>query len=275
MKLNLPVILTAGLLASMPWLGGCSLDGSPDTPVLSGLFDTLMPPTPGEAARDAFNLYDADKRRRSVNLLAASPFGMEEPYVRTYRLLVDDSDPSVRAACIKALGMHGIADDAATIAAQLSNESSFVRWEAAKALQRLHHKDAIDPLRHVLDDDEDADVRMAAAGALGQYPLPTVFDALIGALTDSNFGVALSARRSLTTLTGQDHGGDPGDWMDWAGQHRSTLFSDGQPYVYYPYDRPPDTFEKMQFWQERTPIEPRTPTGLQPTATRPAKASEG
>lgn len=270
-------ILTFALALAGPLLlGGCSLDGDADTPILSDFMDKFSPPTPGEAARDAFNVYDADKRRNALNLLAASHFGGEAPYVRTYRLQIDDPDPSVRAACVKALGMHGQVEDVKLIAPLLADDSAFVRWEAAKALQRIHNPIAIDPLRRTLGGDEDPDVRMACADALGQYPTPAVFDVLVGALIDPNFGVALAARRSLQTITGEDLGGEPSDWMAWAAEHRGSMFEDHQPYVYYPYAKPPGFFKKMLPWTEQAPqAPPRAPVGMEPTAATPDHPDEG
>ena len=95
-----------------------------------------------------------------------------------YRLLMDDPDATVRAACIKALGAHGTVDDALLIIPRLKDEAAFVRWQAAKSLQRIHHEQAVGPLLDAMKSDEDVDVRMAAADALGQYPRPAVFDAL-------------------------------------------------------------------------------------------------
>src|SRR5690606_5374227 len=93
-----PGILTLGAALA---LGGCSSSGDPDGTVLSDLLQGLAPPTPGQAARDAFNVYDADRRRNAIGLLAAAPFGGEAPYTRTYRLLVDDPDATVRGAAVK------------------------------------------------------------------------------------------------------------------------------------------------------------------------------
>ncbi|MCC6683010.1 MAG: HEAT repeat domain-containing protein [Phycisphaeraceae bacterium] len=255
----LTIVLAA---AGVAMLSGCGMEGGRDTTLFSDLIDNFSPPTPSEAARDAFNVYDADKRRNSINLLASSSFGGLSPYVRTYRLLLDDSDPSVRAACVKALGMHGEVSDAQTIAGLLADSSAFVRWEAAKALQRIHNPVAIEPLRRTLAGDEDDDVRMAAADALGQYANTAVFDSLIGALTDANFAVALAARKSLHTLTGQDLGNEPRDWMAWADQRRDDLFAGQRVYVYHPYQKPPGTFQKMNPWYEQPAPEAQMPVGL-------------
>ena len=246
----------------LPGLAGCQSSGDGGT-ILSDLVEPWTPPTPSEAARDAFNVYDADKRRRSVSLLAAAPFGGEEPYVRTYRLLMDDPDATVRAACIKALGMHGSVDDALLVIPGLRDEVSFVRWEAAQALQRIHHPGAVGPLMEVMKNDEDADVRMAAADALGQYARPAVFDALVGMLTDANYGVARSAASSLRTLTGQSFGEDPGEWLSWSRDRRAELFVGQRQYVYQPYDKPPGLLKSMRFWAEDESPQPQVPIGVE------------
>jgi len=256
------VIVTLALAGPLAALAGCVSDGGGDTTIFADILPNFSPPTPSEAARDAFNVYDADKRRHAVNLLAQATFGGEEPYLRTYRLLLDDPDPSVRAACVRALGQHGTVEDVNLLTPSLADASAFVRWEAAKALQRIHHPAAIDPLRRTLAGDEDTDVRQACAVALGQYPTRPVFDTLVSALIDANFGVALAARQSLQTLTGADLGGEPAEWLQWADAHRAALFANQRPYAYYPYDKPPGTFEKMMPWHKDEPVTPRTPTGL-------------
>lgn len=230
--------------------------------VIEDLVDKITPPSPSQVARDAFNVYDADVRRRSVALLSSSHFGGEEPYVRTYRLLMDDPDPTVRAACIHALGLHGTPEDAPAIIAELKDDTGFVRWEAAKALQKIHHDDAVLPLMDVLGDDEDPDVRIAAAKALGQYPTRAVFNALIGALSDPDFGVVQSASESLSTLTGQDLGTDGSDWLAFADKHPADLFAQQREYTYMPYQKPPGKLDKLKFWDKPEPVTPKTPVGL-------------
>ncbi len=219
-------------------------------------------PTPTEAARDAFDLADADKRRRSIILLSNADWGGEAPYVRTYRLLVDDADPTVRAACIQALGEHGGVDDVQVILRHLQkDDASIVRWEAAKALQKLHTDEAIDPLIRAAQDDEEIDVRLAAARALGQYPRPRVFDALLGVLTDDDFGVSHAARQSLKLLTGEDFGHEPEPWLQWSNDHQN-LFTNGVAYTYEPYQHR-GWLKKAQFWKASDappPQKPRVPT---------------
>lgn len=256
--LSLPV---AGLLLGMV---GCAAPSGENW--LANALEPLMPPTPGEAARDAFNVYDADKRRRAVALISASPFGGEAPYLKTYRLLIDDHDATVRAACAKALGMHGSVEDTTLIEPLLRDRVAFVRWEAAQALQRIHNPSVASELMQRVKDDEDADVRMAAAAALGQYPQPAVFDVLLGALVDRDFGVVAAAHQSLVTLTGKEFGYEPADWLAWANDNRDSLFAGQRRYTYMPYDQPPGILDKMQFWREREVPQPQAPTGAEASA---------
>ncbi len=230
--------------------------------VFADLIESIVPPTPSEVAREAFNVYDADLRRRSVALLSSSHFGHEEPYVRTYRLLIDDQDPTVRAACVHALGLHGTTEDAPTMIALLKDDTGFVRWEAAKALQKIHHQSAVRPLMDVLAEDEDADVRIAAAQALGQYPMRSVFNALVGALSDNDFGVVQSASDSLAMLTGQELGTDGGPWMGFADGNPAGLFAQQRQYTYMPYQEPPGQLDKIKFWDTPEQVSPKTPVGM-------------
>lgn len=128
-------------------LPGCqSVGSSDDDSWLSPIAGQFLPPSPGQLARDAFNVYDPDKRRNSIALLSTASFGGEEPYLRMYRLILDDPDASVRAACIRALGLHGHREDVLRIVPYLEDATGFVRWESALALQKLHHPEAVGPL---------------------------------------------------------------------------------------------------------------------------------
>jgi hypothetical protein len=256
------VWLAAGL-AVMASAWGCSGTGAQSE--LPGFLQELLPPSPSKVARDAFNVYDPDTRRRAVNLLSTADWGDEAPYLRTYRLLIDDPDPTVRAACLSALARHGEVEDVTLILPNLQHDDPLVRWEAAKALQRLHREDAVDPLIRRLVNDESVDVRMAAANALAQYHHRRVFDALIGALNDENYGVVREAQRSLATMTGQELGDRGSAWLSWA-ETTNNLFADAQPYHYPQFVRPPGVLDKMQFWKGPPTVEPKAPRGLQTSA---------
>lgn len=252
---------------------GCETGGGRDG--LGQFMENLFPPPPGQVARDAFNVYDPDLRRRSVNTLAGAPWGGEGPYLRVYRLLIDDPDPTVRAACLRALGRHGDPSDVETIALYLNDETSFVRWEAAMALERLHHPDAVDPLIQTLRNDEDADVRLAAARALGQYPDQRVLETLVGALHDSDYSVVRQTVRSLRLLTGQDFGDSSSAWLAWLDENHDA-FAQQQPFYYTEFIRPAGFLDYLQFWRTHPVAEPEQPLGLEGTervevARRPAE----
>lgn len=238
-------------------LTGCS----GDSPVTS-VFKDLMPPTPKQAASDLFNPYDPDARRKALALIQASPFGGEEVYVRTYRTLVSDEDSTVRAAAIRALGLHGQVKDAELIVPKLDDKIDYVRWEAARALQKIHNPVAIAPLmkRMRLSVEEHADVRQACAYALGQYAEQRVFQALVGALTETDFGVINAARLSLVTLTGEDLGNDGGKWLAWS-KERQDLFANQREYTWMPFDKPASFLDTVQFWKEKKVPQPQTPIG--------------
>lgn len=256
---RLLVMLIVGLWLSISSVA-CTTgpDGSVKTP---GFLEGLLPPTPSEAARDAFNVSDPDKRRRAVMLISNAEWGGQPEYVRMYRLLVDDPDPTVRAACLAALGRHGEVSDVSTIVRYTRDDRKPVRWEAAKALQRLHSDLAIDPLIRLLNEDEHPDVRIAAASALAQYRQRRVFDALVGALNDRDYGVVVEAEKSLHTLTGQRLGLRPDQWIAWAGQ-QTDLFADAEPYYYPQFDKPPTLVDRAMFWKPGQSITPRQPRGV-------------
>ena len=219
--------------------------------------------TPRQAALGAFNVYDADLRRRSVNELAAAPFGGEPKYVETYRTLLSDPDPTVRAASINALALHGGVDDTELLVLLMDDSAALVRRAAAKGLQRIHNPSAVKPLMDAMADDPDADVRMSAADALGQYAERRVFDALVGALEDMHHSVVVAARRSLKTLTGYDFGSDGAMWITWADQVGGDLFEHRETYTWRPYRKPRGIVDKARFWNRGSEADlPRVPTGM-------------
>jgi len=261
------VLHAAIAVAAVSFVVGCESDKPFG---VESLVDGFSPQKPLEVVEDAFNPYDSDKRRRAITMLAAAPWGGEEPYLRAYRLLLEgagDDDPTVRAACVRALGIHGTTDDASILARRLSDSSALVRWEAAEALQKIHNPVAIEALNEAVHADRDTDVRASAAAALGQYASPEVFSVLVGALNDDQHDVVRAAWLSLKTLTGQDLDTTASAWLAFAEAQPARLFVGQQPYYWQPYDKPPTLLDKAQFWKDHKTPDPRRPTGLETTVS--------
>ncbi|MHC4709293.1 MAG: HEAT repeat domain-containing protein [Planctomycetota bacterium] len=254
----------AALLAACG-LAGCSSMGQD----LSEFGDSLTPTTPAEAARMMVDPYDPDSRRRGIVLIANSPFGGADAYLAVYRdRVAHETDPLAKAAAITALGRYGTPPDAPAIAACLEDEQFQVRWEAAKALQRIHNPVVVPLLVPILRNrDEQPDIRVAAAVALGQYPQDRVFQALVEALDARELAVNAAARTSLGTLTGQNFDMDPAAWLRWY-NGVANPFEDQQEYLYPTYQRDETWLEKMAFWSSKTYEHPAPPAGLRPPQGR-------
>lgn len=246
------------------------------TPV--SVFGMFSPPTPAEAAAWATDQYDADKRYRGMLLLANAPFGGEPVYVEMYTKAATDEDPSVRAAAIRGLALHGSPEDVPTILAQLGDKDRLLRWECARALQRVHNPVAVPPLIKLLEEknEPEAMVRSAAADALGQYAEARVLEGLITALRDRDLAVNDAGRRSLRTLTGQDFGQNFRAWVAWRRATGGAAVGGGDPFAgrqayIYP------VFHRNKSWLEwvapiyRPPNEiASTPVGLDMASAVPA-----
>ena len=225
--------------------------------------------SPSEAARMMMDTTDPDSRRTGTVLISNSAFGGTDIYVSWYRDSVEsEPNPLVRAVLVSALGRHGVPEDAVAIALRLDDEQFQVRWEAAKALQRLHYPAVVPVLLATLrDEDEESDIRVAAAIALGQYPQDRVFQALVAALDTQQLSINQAARRSLNTLTGEDHGLEPMPWLRWY-NGVSNPFAGQKEYLYPTYQREDSFLEKLAFWSSRSYEQPAVPTGLEQGARR-------
>ena len=259
---------------SVAWLAGCETLGQDINEFTAG----INPTSPTEAAKNMMDPYDADKRRTGTTLIANSPFGGGEVYVKSYRDKVDtERDPVVKAIAIRALARHGTPDDAQRILSHLNDENVQVRWEAAKGLQRLHNEAVIpDLLKTLRKDDEQVDVRIAAAAALGQYPQDRVFQGLVRALDARELALNLAAEKALYDLTSKDFGIDPTQWLAWynritvgsGGAGGSVAFAGQREYLYPVYSRDDLWWEKILFWTSRNFEKPGLPAGLRPKDER-------
>lgn len=251
--------LTAAGFVALTLLGGCDTISSD----FEQFSDSFVPPTPAQAAQWAADPNDMENARRGTVLLASAPWGGALPYLRMYRLYAEDSrDPLLRAAAIQALGRHGDPQDAVLVARNLASPFRQVRLTAARALQRLHDPSVADTLwPRLVDGAEDADVRTEIAVALGQYPTPAVFRALVAALAQRDLAVNAAAVDSLRTMTGQDIGLDEDAWLAFFASS-STPFAAERVYLYPVFVRELDIWDHLMFWSPVVFERPDVPVGL-------------
>jgi len=255
----------ASALMVAPLLGACNTFS--DAPRgAQGLFEIISPQTsPADAALLATDEYSAENRFRGITMLSGAPFGGEPVYIELYVRGCDDEDPGVRAAAVGALGRHGDTLHAPRLIEALDDENDSVRLAAARALQRIHNREAIPRLLETIEErNEDiADVRAAAADALGQYREPEVVLALIGALADPRLMVNDRVRHALLVLTGQDFGLDRAAWLAWYND-TEDLFTGAQLYTYPVFNRQKKIIEYLPFVPPPPNETSSTPVGLNP-----------
>lgn len=254
-----------GLCVGLSALAGCDTISSD----FSAFADSFTPPTPQQAAQWAADPNDPENARRGTILLANAPWGGATPYLRMYRLYAESSpDPLVRAAALQALGRHGAPEDAPLVAKNLASPFRQVRLAAAKALQRLHEPSVADAIwPRLVDPAEDADVRTELAVALGQYPTPAVFNALVAALSQRELAVNAAAVDALRTLTGRWFAIDETAWLTAFVATREP-FAGARTYLYPTFTRELDLWDHLLFW---APVEferPDVPVGMKALGMR-------
>lgn len=256
------------LCASALAIGGCETIGQD----LGDVASVFNPVKPSDAARMMMDPYDVDNRRIGTVLISNAIFGGADVYVAAYRdMVLNERDPIVKAMAIRALGRHGEPDDAIRILPGLHHENVQVRWEAAKALQRLHNPAAVNDLLKVLRNEaEQSDVRVAAAIAIGQYAEDRAFQGLIAALDARELAINRAAEQSLHTLTGQSHGLDSSAWLTWyrEASTNGTAFASQGEYLYPTYQRDESLLERLAFWKANVFEHPAPPAGLRPPTER-------
>ncbi|GAF88097.1 unnamed protein product, partial [marine sediment metagenome] len=90
----------------------------------------------------------------------------------------------------------------------------------------------------LLRDDRNRNVRLEAARGLACFDRdPQVFNALIAALEDPDFGVVYQAEQSLISLTGMTFEHDPAAWVVWRDKQDDVFAHAGQV---------PDSFQHPQ-----------------------------
>ncbi|MBI3272157.1 MAG: HEAT repeat domain-containing protein [Planctomycetes bacterium] len=156
---------------------------------------------------------DADVRREAIVSMGATRDPAAIP-VLADRLLKDPDD-LVRAASARALGRIRTRTTGPYLVAALKDDSTRVRWDACEALADVQDPATSHDLTKILDSDEDADCRRAAAKALGTLANPDAAEALIAALGDRDEGVRKASLKALERISGKSLGPERAPWEEW------------------------------------------------------------
>ncbi|MEM9065520.1 MAG: HEAT repeat domain-containing protein [Planctomycetota bacterium] len=251
------------------------------------LLAVFQGPSPTRAAEWALDPYNPDNRYRGTLILANEPFGGEGPYIDLFVDASDDVSANVRSAGVRGLANHGRPEHVAILIERLDDETELVRLEAARGLQRLHNPIAIEPLIALLEQETDevtrvqllvepnAEIRAAAADALGQYADRRVISSLATALNDADLIVNRNALSSLRTLTGQDFGMDPRGWLEWE-RTVTNPFEGRTAYTFPAFSRDRRLLEYIPIFPPPPNEASTTPIGMPPIGRErpPALAPE-
>ena len=262
--LSMSVVLTPCLAALLSTTVGC--DTMQANRGIGSLSEMFQGPKPQDAVELAIDEYDPDRRYQGTALLANAPFAGEGPYIELFRDAARDEDAGVRQVGVRALGIHGEPEDVPLIIGLLEDDEWLVRMESARALQRLHNDQAINPLieRTEIDNELQAAVRAEAVHALGQYRENRVLQELIRALDDPSLAVNHNSLHSLEVLTGQNLGYEPAAWLAWLDE-TGEPFKAGRIYTYPGFERDKLWYEWIPFLGPPPNEAESVPVGLQPS----------
>ena len=129
--------------------------------------------TPQQVAVALFDVRNPANRELAVSLIADTEFGDTAPYLRAYKILIDDPDPPVRAAALLALARHGGDDGRVLVRERLRSREPFNRLSALRALAAYGQSDDVPDVRARLQDADEAvraqaDATLKAINARGE-----------------------------------------------------------------------------------------------------------
>jgi HEAT repeat protein len=127
-----------------------------------------------------------------------------------------EPDPLVRQAVVRTIAEFNTPMSQQVLEAGLNDESDAVRIECCRALGERANPRSVNGLADALRADVNADVKMAAAEALGKIKSPEAMKALAVALDDRDPAMQYVGVQSLKSITGKDYGPDVQAWRQVA-----------------------------------------------------------
>lgn len=161
------------------------------------------------------------QRAADVRQLGQTMRGMSEPEKAAHarelaQRIQSERDPLVRVEMVKALGECRDPVAIAVLKAGLEDPDSDVRIACCHSWAKIGGKPAAEALGAVLGADTSAEVRIAAADALGHVNDPECTRALAVGLEDSDIAVQYRAMQSMKAVSGRDLGDDVTQWRQFA-----------------------------------------------------------
>jgi HEAT repeat protein len=130
--------------------------------------------------------------------------------------LAAETSAAMRMELVRALGELKTESSNSAIASTLADENPRVRMVACRALGRQPTTENLQSLGKVVSEDNDLDVRIAAARELGNFQDPAAAQALRSALDDRDAALQNVAMQSLRGITGRaEYANSPSAWRQY------------------------------------------------------------
>ncbi len=140
---------------------------------------------------------DIEVRRRAVESIA---FSSEPAVAQIIENAYYDEHEKMQVSAIFAMGRSADSHWRPQVIAELDNENSEIRFEAARASGELEASDAVPKLVELIDEDPDLQVQEMAIWALGRIGGPAAREALEVCLESEVESIALAAEEALDEL---------------------------------------------------------------------------
>jgi HEAT repeat protein len=171
--------------------------------------------------RELTSYHTPAMRVDAVKEFAMRSTGLDSPEQREItdqlaRQIQLEPDPLVREAVVKAIAEFQTPMAEQVLEAGLNDDHEAVRIACCRALGKRANVASVPSLAGALRGDKDADVKMAAAEALGKIKSPEAVKALAIALDDRDPAMQYVGVQSLKSITGKDYGPDVQVWRQVA-----------------------------------------------------------
>jgi HEAT repeat protein len=156
-------------------------------------------------------------RADALEQFAMRSSGVDSPEQRQItdqlaRQMQVEPDPLVRQAVVRAIAEFRTPMAQQVLEAGLADEDSAVRVACCLALGRRAEAVSVGALANALRTDENIDVRLAAAEALGKTKSREAIQSLIVALDDRDPALQYAGVQAMKAITGEDYGPDVQTW---------------------------------------------------------------